>query len=68
MGSLRFLLFASIATLVSCRDVPDNIKVFKQSIIKQGSCNDTLAEGFHSADGDDGCKPSKIRVATATNQ
>jgi hypothetical protein len=57
MGSLRFLLFASVAALVTARDVPDNIKAFKESIIEQGSCNDTLAKGFHSADGDDGCKP-----------
>lgn len=56
MGSLRLLLFASVAALVSCRDVPDNIKTFKESIIKQGSCKDALAKGFHSADGDDGCK------------
>ncbi|KAL4732450.1 hypothetical protein ACLX1H_001466 [Fusarium chlamydosporum] len=54
MGSLRLLLFASVAALVSCRDVPDNIKTFKESIIKQGSCKDALAKGFHSADGDDG--------------
>ena len=56
MGSLRFLLFASVAALVSCRDVPDNIKAFKESIIKQGSCKNALAKGFHSADGDDGCE------------
>lgn len=56
MGSFRFLLFASVAALVTARDVPDNIKAFKESIIEQGSCNDTLAKGFHSSDGDDGCK------------
>ncbi|EYB21494.1 hypothetical protein FG05_04230 [Fusarium graminearum] len=54
MGSLRLLLLASVAALTSCRDVPDNIKAFKESIVKQGSCNDPLAKGFHSADGDDG--------------
>ncbi|KAM0376176.1 hypothetical protein ACHAPY_007499 [Fusarium culmorum] len=54
MGSLRLLLLASVAALASCRDVPDNIKAFKESIVKQGSCNDPLAKGFHSADGDDG--------------
>ncbi|KAH6952616.1 fungal chitosanase of glycosyl hydrolase group 75-domain-containing protein [Fusarium avenaceum] len=54
MGSFRFLLFASVAALVTARDVPDNIKAFKESIIEQGSCNDTLAKGFHSSDGDDG--------------
>lgn len=55
MGSLRLLLLASVVALASCRDVPDNIKAFKESIVKQGSCNDPLAKGFHSADGDDGC-------------
>ncbi|CZS82481.1 unnamed protein product [Fusarium graminearum] len=54
MGSLRLLLLASVVALTSCRDVPDNIKAFKESIVKQGSCNDPLAKGFHSADGDDG--------------
>ncbi|KAF5019975.1 hypothetical protein F66182_8006 [Fusarium sp. NRRL 66182] len=54
MGSLRLLLFASLAALASTRDIPDNVKAFRDSIVNQGSCNETLASGFHSSDGDDG--------------
>ncbi|KAJ4243935.1 hypothetical protein NW757_010867 [Fusarium falciforme] len=55
MPSLRNTLLASLlAASVSGRDVPANVKSFKDSIIKQGSCKSTLATGFYSSDGDSG--------------
>ncbi|RSL92765.1 hypothetical protein BHE90_005132 [Fusarium euwallaceae] len=56
MPSLRNTLLASFlaASSVSGRDVPANVKTFKDSIIKQGSCKSTLATGFYSSDGDSG--------------
>lgn len=47
---MAFLLLG----LVSGRDIPTNVKNFYDAVVAQGKCNDVLAGGFHSAEGDSG--------------
>ncbi|KAF7560638.1 hypothetical protein G7046_g3518 [Stylonectria norvegica] len=54
MASLRATLLASLIALASARDVPANVKTFYNSIVAQKQCNNILATGFHSTDGDAG--------------
>ncbi|KAF7552215.1 hypothetical protein G7Z17_g4449 [Cylindrodendrum hubeiense] len=55
MPSLRNPLLASLLIgLVSGRTVPTNVKNFYDAVVAQGKCNDALASGFHSIDGDSG--------------
>ena len=57
-SKLSLLIAATIsAQAVAARDVPGNIRDFYQSITSQGQCNDVLAKGFYSKDGDG---PGKI--------
>jgi hypothetical protein len=48
------LLLALTATTALARDIPDNLQKLVDDIRTQGKCNDVLADGFHSSDGDSG--------------
>ncbi|KAH7347824.1 fungal chitosanase [Plectosphaerella cucumerina] len=48
------LLLALAATTALARDIPDNLQKLVDDIRTQGKCNDVLADGFHSSDGDSG--------------
>ncbi|KAF4975923.1 hypothetical protein FZEAL_7340 [Fusarium zealandicum] len=53
MSSLRNTLLTSLlVALASGRQVPSNVKSFYDSVVRQGSCKNVLADGFHSSDGD----------------
>ncbi|KAJ2968152.1 hypothetical protein NQ176_g9317 [Zarea fungicola] len=41
---VSFLLAGS----ASCREIPDNIRAFYNSVKSQGQCNDVLASGFYA--------------------
>lgn len=49
-----FVAAALAPRLAAARDVPDNLKKLYSDIVQQGQCDDKLASGFHSTDGDDG--------------
>ncbi|KAK7403783.1 hypothetical protein QQX98_010425 [Neonectria punicea] len=55
MPSLRTSLLASVLLgLATARSVPANVKTFHDSVVKQAKCNNVLAGGFYSSDGDSG--------------
>lgn len=43
-------LLAGLGTVVSARDVPENIKTFYNQLAAQGTCKNKLADGFFSTD------------------
>ncbi|KAM0227381.1 hypothetical protein ACHAPO_011567 [Fusarium lateritium] len=47
-------IYSALALPCLARTVPDNIKAFKQAILSQKQCKNSLASGFYSSDGDDG--------------
>lgn len=53
------------STSVLARDIPDNVKTFVDKIRKQGQCDNVLAGGFHSSDGDSGGMVSPAFYAVA---
>ncbi|KAK5989202.1 Endo-chitosanase [Cladobotryum mycophilum] len=54
MASLRSAIIASFLALAAARDIPDNVKALRDSIVAQKECKNALATGFHSKDNDDG--------------
>jgi len=48
------LVAALLSSSVVARDIPENVKTFYDKIRKQGQCDNVLAGGFHSSDGDSG--------------
>lgn len=56
MAPLKSTLLLSLAALATARDVPSNIRNFYNSVKSKGECSNKLKSGFHSIDGDNGCK------------
>lgn len=56
MASLRSTLLLSLAALATARDVPSNVRDFYNSVKGKGQCSNKLKSGFHSIEGDNGCK------------
>ncbi|KAL6412146.1 glycoside hydrolase family 75 [Ilyonectria robusta] len=56
MASIRTPLVAAsvLLGLASARSVPTNVKSFYDAVVAQGKCNNVLAGGFYSEDGDSG--------------
>lgn len=50
------LLAALSSTAALARDVPENLQKLLDDIRAQGKCDNVLADGFHSSDGDSGGK------------
>lgn len=55
MLSFRSSLVSTLLlAAASARDVPSNVRDFYNSVVGQGKCNNILADGFYSIDGDSG--------------
>lgn len=48
------LALAALCTASLARDVPDNVRSFMDKVREKGQCDNVLAGGFHSSDGDSG--------------
>ncbi|KAH7171341.1 family 75 glycoside hydrolase [Dactylonectria macrodidyma] len=56
MSSLRTPLVAAsvLVSLAAARSVPANVQSFYDAVVAQAKCNNVLASGFYSSDGDSG--------------